>query len=273
MRNLLNFFKRYNNVIIFLILEGIALSLLASGNSYHNTRLIKGIRGITAGIEKSFSRTASYFRLRETEMNLARENAMLRNLLEQAGKMRDNSFSTVTDSVYRQKYLWFSAEVINNSVNRRKNFLTLDKGYNDDLAPDMAVIADDAVAGVIVGCSSNYSVAMSLLNTDFRLSARIRSNGYFGSLSWDGKSYRHAVLNDIPQHVTVVAGDTVETTGYSAIFPEGLMIGVIDEIERSGSDFYRISVALKADFKKLRFVNLAGNLQKTEQQNLETQFQ
>ncbi|NLA50038.1 MAG: rod shape-determining protein MreC [Bacteroidales bacterium] len=273
MRNLLNFFKRYNNVIIFLILEGIALSLLTSGNSYHNTRFIKGIRGITSGLERSFSRAGSYFRLRETEVILARENAMLRNFLEQTGKMKDNIFSIVSDSVYSQKYLWFSAEVINSSVNRQKNFLTLDKGYNDNLAPEMAVIADDAVAGVIVGCSSNYSVAMSLLNTDFRLSARIRSNGYFGSLSWDGKNYRNAVLSDIPEHVMVHIGDTVETTGYSAIFPEGLMVGVINEIEKSGSDFYRISVALKADFKKIRFVNLAGNLQKAEQQNLETQFQ
>lgn len=273
MRNLLNFLARYNNVIIFLILEGIAFSLLTSGNSYHNTRLIKGIRGMSAGIERSFNRTMSYFRLRETEVTLTRENALLRNRIEQMRK-RENSFVfSVTDSVYKQKYIWFSAEVINNSVNRQKNFFTLDKGFNQNLATDMAVISDDGVAGVIVGCSSNYSVVMSLLNIDFRLSARIRSNGYFGSLSWDGRDYRHAILSEIPQHVTLSAGDTVETTGYSAIFPEGLMVGIINEIEKSGSDFYRISVTLKADFKKLRFVNVIGNLQKAEQQNLEKQFQ
>ena len=86
----------------------------------------------------------------------------------------------------------------------------------------MAVTSVDGVAGVIVGCSENFSVAMSLLNLDFKLSARIKSNGYFGSLSWDGRDYRHAVLSEIPQHVTVSVGDTIETTGYSAIFPEGL---------------------------------------------------
>ena len=89
----------------------------------------------------------------------------------------------------------------------------------------MAVTSGDSVAGVIVGCSENYSVAMSLLNLDFKLSARIRSNGYFGSLSWDGRDYRKAILSEIPQHVTVNVGDTIETTGYSAVFPEGIMIG------------------------------------------------
>jgi len=155
MRNLLNFFARYNNVIIFLILEGIAFSLLTSGNSYHNARLVKGIRGITAGVEKSLSRISSYFRLRETEMNLARENAALRNRLEQTGKNKSDFIFSVTDSVYKQKYVWISAEVVNNSVNRQKNFFTLDKGFNQNLAKNMAVTSDDGITGVIVGCSSN----------------------------------------------------------------------------------------------------------------------
>ncbi|HBE39746.1 MAG TPA: rod shape-determining protein MreC [Bacteroidales bacterium] len=273
MRNLLNFIARYNNVIIFLILEGIAFSLITSENSYHNTRFIKGIRGITAVIDKSVSRTTSYFRLRETEERLAKENIILRNMLGKIEKEENTLFFSLTDSVYKQKYIWSVAEVVNNSVNRQKNFFTLNKGYNQNLAADMAVISDDGVAGVIVGCSSNYSVAMSLLNIDFRLSARIKSNGYFGSLNWDGKDYKHAVLTEIPQHVNLIAGDTVETTGYSAVFPEGIMVGIISDIEKSGSDFYRISVLLKADFKKLNYVSVIANLQKAEQQNLEKQFQ
>lgn len=273
MRNLLNFIARYNNIIIFLILEGIAFSLLTSENSYHNTRFIKRTRLITAGLERSFSNTRSYFRLRETEAKLSEENAVLRNRIEQRTMNGDSLFFSVTDSLYQQKYVWSSAEVINNSINRQKNFFTLNKGYNQNLATDMAVVSDNGVAGIIVGCSSNYSVVMSLLNIDFRLSARIRSNGYFGSLSWDGRDYKHAVLSEIPQHVTVSIGDTIETTGYSAVFPEGLMVGTISEIEKSGSDFYRISVSLKTDFKKLQYVNVIANLQKTEQQNLEIQFQ
>ncbi len=122
----------------------------------------------------------------------------------------------------------------------------------------MAVISSDGVAGVIVGCSENYSVAMSLLNLDFRLSARIKSNGYFGSLTWDGRDYRNAVLGEIPQHISISVGDTIETTGYSAIFPEGLAVGTISEFEKRGGDFYRIRVSILTDFKKLHFVDVIG---------------
>jgi rod shape-determining protein MreC len=273
MRNLLNFIAKYNNIIIFLILEGIAFSLLSTGNSYHNTRVVKGIRGISGGIEQMVSNIRSYFHLRETGQSLARENILLRNKIESFEKSEDPLFFSIVDTVYRQQYIWSSAEVVNNSVNRQKNFFTLSKGLNQNLAVDMAVISDNGVAGVIVGCSSNYSVVMSVLNIDFRLSARIRSNGYYGSLTWNGRDFSHAVLSEIPQHVLVNVGDTVETTGYSAIFPEGIIIGTISEFERTGSDFYRIEVLLTTDFKKLHFVSVIGNMQKTEQQALEKLYQ
>ena len=114
---------------------------------------------------------------------------------------------------------------------------------------------------------------MSLLNLDFKVSARLKSNGYFGSLSWDGKEYKYAVLSEIPQHVTFGIGDTVETTGYSAIFPEGIVIGTVNGFEKSGGDFYKIKVLLQTDFKKLHFVSVIGNIKKKEQLELEKQFQ
>jgi rod shape-determining protein MreC len=137
----------------------------------------------------------------------------------------------------------------------------------------MAVTSGNAVAGVITGCSENYSVAMSLINLDFKLSVRLKSSGYFGSLSWDGRDYRYAILGEIPQHVSVNVGDTIEATGYSAVFPEGVLIGTVSEYEKVGGDFYKITVSLKTDFKKLHFVDIIGNLKKTEQLELEKLFQ
>jgi rod shape-determining protein MreC len=136
----------------------------------------------------------------------------------------------------------------------------------------MAVTSYDGVAGVIVGSSDNFSVAMSLLNIDFRLSVRLRSSGYFGSLSWDGRDPGHAVLSEIPQHLNLSVGDTVETTGYSAIFPEGLMVGTISDFRKPGGDFYVIRIELKTDFKKLHFVDVIGNLKRKEKVELENQF-
>ena len=272
MRNLLNFLARYNNLIIFLILEGIAFYLLSTRNSYHNSRLVNGVRGITHGIEEKINNTKSYLSLHEINENLAAENVALRNLLAKLSRRESSLFFSVDDSSHKQQYLHSSAEVIENSINKQKNFFTLNKGESQGIKVNMAVISAYSVAGVIVGCSGNYSVAMSLLNPDFKLSARIKSNGYFGSLSWDGRDYRYAILSDIPQHVLVNVGDTIETTGYSAIFPEGVIVGTVSDYEKFGGDFYKITILLSTDFKKLHFVDVIGNMKKTEQLELEKLF-
>jgi rod shape-determining protein MreC len=273
MRNLLNFLAKYNHLIIFLILEGIAFYLLSTGNNYHNTRVVKGIGGLTRGIQKRVSNARTYFHLREISQALSRENSALRTSIERTTRNEDLLFFSVADTIRHQQYTYTSAEVVNNSVNRQKNFFTLNKGRLQGMSIDMAVTSENNVAGVIVSCSDNYSVAMSLLNLDFRVSARLKSNGYFGSLSWDGRDYRHAVLSEIPQHVTFGIGDTIETTGFSAVFPEGILIGTVSDFENKGGDFYRIVIALMSDFKKLHFVSVIGNLRKEEQLELEKQFQ
>lgn len=272
MRNLLNFLARFNNLIIFLILESITLYLLSTGNSYHNTNVVKATRGLAYRFEQVVNNSRNYLRLREINQALAMKNTTLQNYLENNIRYSDSLFFSVHDTIHFQQYVHTSAQVVNNTINRQKNFFTLNKGKDQGLGVDMAVVADDGAAGIIVGCSKNFSVVMSLLNIDFRLSARIKSNGYFGSLTWDGKDYRYAVLSEIPQHVTFGVGDTIETTGYSAVFPEGVMIGTINDFEKSGGDFYRIRVLLKTDFKKLHYLDVIGNLKRIEQLELEQQF-
>lgn len=273
MRNLFNFLVKYNNLIIFLLLEGLSFFWLATGNNYHNSVMVKSAQSLTRGVEQRISNLRNYLNLREINSNLAAENEALRNSMERLVKKEDVAFTSVVDTLYRQQYKYTSAEVINNSVNRQKNYFTLNKGKRQGLAEDMAVTYDNKVAGIIVSCSDNYSVAISILNLDFRVSARIKPSGYFGSLNWDGHNPRYAVLNEIPQHINVSIGDTVETTGYSAIFPEGTLIGVISDVKSSGSDFYNIKVELFTDLRKLRYVTVIGNIRKSEQQQIEKQFQ
>jgi rod shape-determining protein MreC len=273
MRNLLNFLARYNNLIIFLLLEGIAFYLLATRNNYHNTRVVNLIRGLTYNLDAKISNTRSYLNLHDINDKLAEENIALRNSIGHMAKAENALFFSVSDTIYQQQYQHSSSEVVNNSVNRQKNFFTINKGTRQGININMAVTSGDKVAGVIVGCSENYSVAMSLLNLDFKLSARIKSNGYFGSLSWEGRDYREAILSEIPQHVYLNVGDTIETTGYSAIFPEGIMIGTVSSYEKLGGDFLKITIALSTDFKKLHFVDIIGNIRKKEQLELEKQFQ
>jgi rod shape-determining protein MreC len=273
MRNLLNFLARYNHLIIFLILEGLSFYYLATRNNYHNTRVMFAFRGITQGVQVKVNNAKTFLNLKTINKRLSDENIALKNSIQRYVHEGNTPFLSVSDSVYKQQYTHMSAEVIENSVNRQKNFFTLNKGRADGIVTDMSVISPEGVAGVIVGCSEHYSIAMSVLNLDFKLSARIKSNGYFGSLNWDGRNYRHAVLNEIPQHVQINVGDTIETTGYSAVFPEGMLIGTVSEFVKPGGDFYRITIMLSTDFKKLHFVDVIGNVRKKEQLDLENLFQ
>lgn len=273
MRNLLNFLARYNNLILFILFEGVALYLVITGNSYHNSRAVNGVRGITRVMEKKIANAKNYLSLREINANLAQENVALRNSIERMLKKENQLFISVYDTIRQQQYICTSGEIVNNSVNRQKNFFTLSKGKKQGVNIDMGVVSPDGIAGIIVGSSDNYSVGMSLINIDFRVSCRMKSNKYFGSLTWDGRDYRYAVLNEIPQHVMVNVGDTVETTNFSAIFPEGILVGTVSDFEKSGGDFYKIRVSLATDFKKLNYVSIIGNLKKTEQQNLEKIYQ
>jgi rod shape-determining protein MreC len=269
MKNLLNFLARYHNFIIFLFLETLAIYLLATNNNYHNTQVVKALNGITYGLEKRITKAKSYLRLNEINASLALENSYLKSEIERIRKETSSDFFSVSDSLRMQQYTYTIAEIVNNSTNRQKNYITINKGRLQGIYVDMAVTGPSGVVGIIVSNSDNYSVAMSLLNLDFRLSARIRRNGYFGSLNWDGRNYQYAILNDIPNHIDVAVGDTIETTDYSAIFPEGLFIGTISEYEKTNGDFYTISVKLATDFKNLEYVYIIGNLKKTEQQTLE----
>lgn len=273
MRNLLNFLLKYNNIIVFLILEGIAFYWLTNGNTYHNSRIVKTVHGITRGLEQRITNAKNYLSLREVNLKLAEENSALLNRVEKLSRPGSSYFEPVNDTTAGQQYQFTSARVINNSVNKQKNFITINKGSFHGIKPDMALTDGKNVVGMVVGCSGNFSVAISLLNLDFRLSARLKSSGYFGSLTWDGRNPRYAVLNEIPQHIQVSQGDTVETTAFSAVFPEGIGIGRVNEIRNSGSDFYRITVELFTDFRQVQHVNVIGNLKREEQLELELQYQ
>lgn len=272
MRNLLNFLVRYNNFFLFLLFEGIAIYLIANNDNYHNSRMIKGLQGIAGIFEEKISNTKTYLNLYKINANLAAENVGLRNRIEQLMKKENKLFFSVSDTLRQEQYNYTTGKIVNNSVNKQKNFFTLSKGKKQGIVIDMAVISPEGVVGIIVGSSDNFSIGMSLLNIDFRLSCRIKSRGYFGSLTWDGRDYRYAILNEIPNHVTVNVGDTIETTAFSAIFPEGTLVGKVSDFEKSGGNFYKIKVMLSTDFRKLTNVTIIGNLKKSEQQSLEKPY-
>lgn len=269
MRSLLNFLIRYSNIIVFLLLEVVALYMLSTNDGYHNIMLSNKLIAFEGSVEKKISSVTEYLGLRSINAELAAENLELRNRLENVFRDDEQYFTSVNDTIHRQQYIYTRSRVINQSVNKQKNYITLDKGKRDGIEVGMAVVGPYGIVGTVVGISNRFSIAMSVLNLDFRLSARFRKNGYFGSLRWEGLEDDIVSLNEIPHHVQITKGDTIETSGYSSVFPAGILVGNVKDFDEGAGDFYSIDVELATDFHKIDFVYIVGNLFKDEQVELQ----
>ena len=269
MRNLLRLIVRYYFFFLFLLLEVVSIFLVVQHNSFHRAQFINVTRSVEGVFYETFSGVRNYLVLKQTNQDLQMENTLLWNQQDGLNRKLEKSFGVIHDSVPRRKFTYIPASVINGSTNKQFNFITLDKGRHHGIEPEMAVISPRGVVGVVFAVSGNFSSVIPMINRDFRLSAKIRRNGYFGSLSWPGTGYDLAVLEEIPFHVDVRRGDTIVTSGYSAIFPEGIMVGTIRDFEAEEGNFYTIAVNIAVDYKNLSYVNVIRNLLRDEQLELE----
>ncbi len=269
MRGLLKFLLRIHFFLLFLVLEVIAFSILIQNNHYHQSGFVNLTREATGKFYQQMAEFKKYFSLQEENRMLANENARLNNILINMERADRSFYRSVKDSIRNQKYYYTPARVINNSVTKQHNYITINKGSRDGIKPEMAVISKDGVVGVVKGVSDNFATAISFLNRDFKISAKLKNSGYFGSLSWTGNGYKYGTLTEIPLNAEVYPGDTIVTSGYSAIYPEGIHIGFVKDYEEISGSFYKIKVELAVDFKKVANVNIVSYLLKEEQEQLE----
>ena len=269
MSHLLRFIVKHHFLILFLLIEIFSLFLLFSANPYQKVKFYNASHRLSGKISARVENIRDYFSLHYENRQLAEENSRLYNRLKSsyAIPLLDTTFTS--DSVARRKFFYLNSRVINNTVNKQYNFITLDKGYRGGVSPDMAVISAEGIVGIVKSVSEDYSSVLSLLNRDFTVSAKIKKNGYFGPLSWNGNSTQHATLIDIPHHVDLAKGDTIVTSGFGGVFPEGLMIGVISSFRLKGGNYYEIRVELSTDFRRLDYVQVIRNIARPEIDSLE----
>jgi len=255
----------------FLLLELFCAWLIVENNRYQGAKFFNSSNSFIAETNNISQGVREYFQLREINKALAEENASLRNQLQKENPPVTQIDSlTVRDSLRVTQFVFVSARVANNSVDRFTNFLTINKGMNDGLEAGMAVISPQGAVGKIKTVSNHYSVVTSLLNVDVMTSALLKRTGHFGTIQWDGKNPTTISLKYIPRHVKPVVGDTVVTSGYNAIFPQGIMIGVISEVKLRDEDpFNELKVKLSQDFRKLSYVSVVRSMWKNEQDSLE----
>ncbi|WP_295121719.1 rod shape-determining protein MreC [uncultured Chitinophaga sp.] len=287
MRNLIIFFRRYFNFFLFLLLEVICIAFVFRNNNYQRTVYINSSNNIGGQLYTWNNGIQYYFHLRSTNDSLVKENARLHNELLSAFNTVDTGFLLKADTLRKfsndtmhrvigsevRRYRWLEAKVINNSITREINYLTINRGSKYGIRPNMGVVGPSGVVGVVRNVSENYATVISLLSKTaaFGFSARLQSSREMGTVVWDGKDGAHAIMKDVPKSAKIKAGDTVVTSGYSQLFPENIHIGYIESFSLSdkSSTAYTIKLRLATNFSNVQYVYAIDNLLKDEQAKLE----
>ena len=271
MERLILFVYQNRAFFTFLVLEIFCAWLVVENNAYQGTKFFNSSNGVVATMNNFSQSVRDYFQLSEVNRMLAEENASLKGTVElQKRQAYPLDTTEIRDSVFSKQYDFVSAKVVNNHVDFVKNYITIDKGSDSGIGPGMAVISPLGVVGKVKLVSKHYGVVTSILHIDVMMSAVLKRTEHFGTVQWDGHDPDLVEFKYIPRHVNPIVGDTVITSGYNAIFPEGIMIGVIADVKLSDEAlFYDLKVKLSQDFRKLSFVSIVKNYRFHEQDSLE----
>jgi rod shape-determining protein MreC len=276
MRNLLEFLIKYNYCFVFTLLEIIAFVLLFRSNHYQQSVFLTSANEVTGKIYEMSASVTSYFNLKtvnrellERNMWLEQQVSVLEKTLKRNGSMDSLAISTVKQSALND-YEIVKANVINNSLHLADNYLTLDQGSAGGIRPDMGVVGGNGIVGIVYKTSPNYSLVISILNSKSNISCKIKNSDYFGYLQWEPGDSRYAYLKDFPRHAEVNLGDTVITSGHSTMFPEGVIVGTVNETSDSKDGLsYLLQVKLTTDFGNVNEVRVISRNEQNEILELE----
>lgn len=272
MRNFIYFLVNHSTTLLFIALEVICAIAIVSYNDYQRSAFMSSSNALAGGIYNTQDAISKYFSLDDENRALARENIQLRNRIAQLEKGLHSFSDSVRTIIEDEKprYIYRSAHVINSTVNRSRNYLTIDEGTKHGIMPDMVAINDLGVVGIVTAASENYATILPIINTSFHLSVKVASSQFKGQMIWNGVSPDYAHMIDVPEHAVVAVGDTIVTSGSSSYFSEGLNVGIVEEIENDkNGGFFRLKVNLAVDFHSIYDVEIIENLELKEQQELE----
>ncbi len=273
MRDFFLFIQRYSHFFLFLILESVAFYAIYSFNNYHHAVLLNTSNNVNGYILTQRSNITKYFTLSEENEKLQQENNALRKQLLESYYIDKGDTIRNTDTTFRQKFTYIPGNVIQNSTDLVNNYITIDKGARHGIKKNMGVINPDGIVGIIVATSENFSIAMSVLNSKFKVTPKLKGNTSIGRLVWKNNSPYYATIEGINKFNILKKGDIVQTSQYSSLFPENVMIGTVSEVKPApGGSFLEVKVKLSTNFTNLRSVYIINNLQKEEIETIEDQI-
>lgn len=276
MRNLINFLIRFSSWILFIVFVTISCVLLFQNNPYQHSIYLSSANALSTSMYQGAHSVTSYFSLRDINEDLTRRNAQLESqvlaLKSQIARYKIAEYAaTVPVDSSLARYNFIIAHVINNSVHRPHNYITLDKGSLDGITEEMGVVNENGIVGIVNKVGPHSARVISVLNNYLRVSAKVRASEQVGSLVWDGKSPSEAVLEELPRHATFKVGDTIVTSGYSTVFPEGVPVGVVTKaLKEYDENFFALRVRLFTDFTTLNTVRVVRDMMKPELLDVES---
>ncbi|MDR0894211.1 MAG: rod shape-determining protein MreC [Prevotellaceae bacterium] len=275
MQNLLNFLLKYNYWFLFLLLEIVSFVLLFRFNNYQQGVFFSSANSVVGKMYDISGSVISYFHLKEVNSDLLDRNVWLEQRIAVLEKtLRDKGMDSVALrsllNVQLEDYRIYKADVIKNSLNRVDNYITLDKGKDAGIQPEMGVVDANGVVGIVYKTSAHYATVISLLNSKSNISCKIVGSDYFGYLKWEYGDSRYAYMRDLPRHAEFNIGDTVVTSGYSNVFPAGITVGTVADMSDSHDGLsYLLKIKLATDFGKVSDVRVIARVGQEEQKRLE----
>ncbi len=272
MQRLFLFVYKYRAFITFLAFEIICVWLIVQNNTYQSAKYFNSSNALSANLLATSHGVRDYFRLNDINKDLSEQNA---RLLKQVERYNQSVYELEAlvgrDTTVLGKYEYLPARVIKNSTRRFENYITINKGAQFGIEPGMAVIDNSGVVGKVKTVSKNHSVIISILHGNSLVSSKIKRTGDLCTVLWDGESYQTAQVLYLPRHVQIQKGDTVVTSGFNAVFPEGVPVGTVEGFSiREDALFYDVKVSLASDLNKLSYVYLVKNILKEEQDSVES---
>ena len=271
MQQLIYFLQKYKYFLFFLLLELVAIGLTINNHSFHKSKFISSANNLTGGLYEKVSSLSDYFSLKDQNKELVDENINLKKQLEYYKNLVTDTLKThqFKDTTYHQSYSYIQGKITKNSYHTNYNFITIDKGINDSINKEMAVINSKGIIGITETSKSNFSRVQSILNLSSRVNAKIKNGNFFGTLKWDGKDYNIVQLIDIPRQAIVKKGDTIITGGMSTIFPEGILIGTVINDKSPNDTSNSIDIKLFNDMSNIKNIYIVKNLNKQELKSLD----
>ncbi len=264
-QNILAIFLKFGNTFLFVFLQLICLYFIVNLNENQSAIWTNSSSLISGSLYTKYNNFIEFVNLREQNVMLAKENAELRSRL-----LTRNFRSLGMDSLIANEYKFISAVVVNNSINRVNNTLTLNKGSDNGIEKGMGVISYDGVVGVVAHVSKNFCSVNSILNATTNISAIEKGSRSLGIVNWNGGNSSTVLMSSVPNYVSLEIGDTILTSGFSTVFPRGHMIGTISNLDKNKkTGYYNINVSLKNDLSSVEYVNIVKNRMIEELDELE----